>query len=60
MSEQTSTRESFRSATVPDERGFFGAYGGQFLPPQLEGPFAEITAAYDEIQNDAGFIKELR
>ena len=60
MSEQTSTRESFRRQTVPDEAGFFGPYGGQFLPPQLEGPFAEITAAYDEIQNDAAFINELR
>jgi len=60
MSEQTDTRETFRRESVPDERGFFGAYGGQFLPPQLEGPFAEITQAYDEIQNDAAFINELR
>ncbi len=21
---------------VPDERGFFGEHGGQFLPPELE------------------------
>ncbi|NLF23982.1 MAG: tryptophan synthase subunit beta [Lentisphaerae bacterium] len=44
----------------PDERGFFGQYGGQFLPPQLEKPFAEITEAYHRIANDAGFIAELR
>src|SRR5664279_5329948 len=60
MSEQTNTRENFRRATVPDDNGFFGAYGGQFLPPQLEGPFAEITTAYHEIENDAAFINELR
>jgi len=60
MSEQTSTRESFRRQTLPDAAGFFGAYGGQFLPPQLEGPFAEITKAYHEIENDAAFINELR
>src|SRR5664279_3625530 len=60
MSEQTSTREGFRRATIPDNNGFFGAYGGQFLPPQLEGPFAETTKAYHEIENDAAFIAELR
>ena len=30
------------------------------LPPQLEAPFAEITKAYHEIENDASFIAELR
>ena len=45
---------------VPDEAGFFGKYGGQYLPPQLEAPFAEITKAYHEIENDAAFIAELR
>ena len=49
-----------RSMTVPDEQGFFGRYGGQFLPPELEKPFAEITKAYHEIENDAAFIAELR
>ncbi len=49
-----------RRQAVPDEDGFFGRYGGQFLPPELEGPFAEITRAYREIENDASFIAELR
>jgi len=44
----------------PDADGFFGRYGGKFLPPQLEKPFAEITDAYHRISNDAGFIRELR
>ena len=60
MSEQIETRPGTRRQSVPDERGFFGAYGGQFLPPQLEGPFAEITTAYHQIRNDAAFINELR
>ena len=55
MAERTTRRQ-----TLPDESGFFGAYGGQFLPPQLEAPFAEITKAYHEIENDAAFIAELR
>ena len=45
---------------LPDENGFFGKYGGKFLPPELEKPFAEITEAYHRIENDATFIAELR
>jgi len=45
---------------TPDENGFFGKYGGKFLPPQLEKPFAEIIEAYHRIENDATFIAELR
>jgi len=44
----------------PDENGFFGRYGGKFLPPQLEEPFAEIIEAYGRIANDVRFINELR
>ncbi|MDQ1484162.1 MAG: tryptophan synthase beta chain, partial [Actinomycetota bacterium] len=60
MAEQGSAWQMSKRQAVPDENGFFGAYGGQFLPPQLEGPFAEITKAYHEIENDAAFISELR
>jgi len=52
--------EQAQKYSVPDEAGFFGKHGGQFLPPQLEAPFAEITKAYHEIENDAAFIAELR
>ena len=52
--------EEIRQYNVPDENGFFGKYGGKFLPPQLEKPFAEITEAYHNIENDATFIAELR
>ena len=60
MTEQANTRQMSKRQVVPDETGFFGAYGGQFLPPQLEAPFAEFTRAYHEIENDAAFIAELR
>lgn len=46
-------------ATTPDEEGFFGKYGGAFLPPQLEKPFAEITAAYDKLSKSHAFRHEL-
>jgi len=50
----------FKKNLVPNSDGFFGNYGGKFLPPQLEKPFAEIIKAYNKIQDDASFISELR
>ena len=44
----------------PDEKGYFGPFGGAFLPPQLEPIFREITLSYQEISNSAHFINELR
>jgi len=44
----------------PDENGFFGKFGGAFIPPPLEGPFAEITAEYQRLKNDPEFIAELK
>jgi len=46
--------------SLPDSEGFFGKYGGKFLPPQLEKPFAEIIESYNQIMHDAKFINELR
>ena len=44
----------------PDKNGYFGPYGGSFIPPMLEGPFAEIQAGYEEIKNSPEFLKELQ
>jgi len=44
----------------PDENGYFGQFGGSFIPPMLEGPFAEIQAGYEEIKNSPEFLKELQ
>jgi tryptophan synthase beta chain len=65
MAEQATVHEAeaehaARRRAAPDAAGFFGKYGGQYLPPQLEAPFAEIVKAYHEIENDAAFIAELR
>lgn len=60
MAEQTIRAVATARQTLPDEKGYFGEYGGQYLPPQLEQPFAEIVQAYREIENDDTFIAELR
>jgi len=44
----------------PNKDGYFGKYGGQYLPPQLIKPFNEITEAYQTICKSASFINELR
>ncbi len=44
----------------PDEKGFFGKFGGAFIPPQLEQPFKDITDAYMKLKNSHEFISELK
>lgn len=44
----------------PDANGYFGEYGGAFLPPELVPAFEEITGAYNEICHSSQFISELR
>ena len=44
----------------PDANGYFGEYGGAFLPPELVPAFEEITGAYNEICHSSQFINELR
>ncbi len=46
--------------TMPDVNGFFGKFGGSFIPPILEEPFAEITKAYEELKKSPKFIEELK
>ena len=44
----------------PDAQGYFGKYGGAYIPPQLENAFKEINEAYSTIAQSAKFINELR
>ena len=48
-----------RDFAMPDEQGFFGEYGGSFIPPVLEDILKEITDAYLEIKKDPSFHEEL-
>lgn len=41
-----------------DVNGYFGSYGGRFVPPQLEAPIAEVAAAYAEAVRDPEFLAE--
>ncbi len=44
----------------PDKNGYFGQYGGAYLPEQLVPAFREISQAYQTICKSAKFISELR
>jgi tryptophan synthase beta chain len=46
------------SRVEPDERGHWGRYGGRFVPETLMAPLEELTAAYFEAREDAGFRAE--
>ena len=43
----------------PDARGYFGAYGGRFVPETLVAPIEELTAGYLAARADATFRDEL-
>ncbi len=45
---------------MPNEQGYFGEYGGSYIPPQLQVIMDEITESYNEIKNDPAFIEELK
>ncbi len=44
----------------PDEKGYFGKYGGSYIPPQLEKAFEEINRAYDKLSKSHEFLHELQ
>ena len=46
--------------TMPDENGYFGRFGGAYIPPQLEVPFKEISDAYMKLSKSHNYINELR
>lgn len=47
-----------KTTTYNLKNGFFGAYGGQYVPPQLEAILQEVEAAYHEAKRDPAFVKE--
>ena len=45
---------------LPNKDGYFGKFGGSFIPPVLEEPFKDIIKAYEELKNSKDFIEELK
>jgi len=51
--------ELTQAIQVPDERGYFGAFGGKYVPDTLMSALAELQAAYRETKSDPSFALEL-
>jgi len=43
----------------PDDRGYFGGYGGRYVPETLMAPIEMLERAYVEARNDPAFQREL-
>ena len=58
MATATSERVLF-GRRDPDARGYFGEYGGRFVPETLVAPIEELTAGYFAARQDPAFCEEL-
>ena len=58
MTTATSARPIF-GRRDPDARGYFGSYGGRFVPETLVAPIEELTAGYLAARDDEEFREEL-
>ena len=47
------------AATLPDQRGRFGDFGGQFVPETLMSALSELETAYNQVKADPAFQQEL-
>jgi tryptophan synthase beta chain len=45
---------------LPDAAGYFGAYGGKFVPETLVHPLEELEAAYSSAMADPAFLHQLQ
>jgi tryptophan synthase beta chain len=48
-----------RSKPLPDAEGYFGDYGGRFVPETLMAPLAELVRAYDKVAKSRSFRRHL-
>ncbi|AKH81859.1 tryptophan synthase subunit beta [Streptomyces sp. CNQ-509] len=44
---------------VPTAEGYFGAYGGKFIPEALRAAVDEVAVAYEKAKDDESFVAEL-
>jgi len=51
--------KKFSSILMPNEKGFYGDFGGSFLPPELQEEFAKIEKAFYKLIDDEKFNDEL-
>lgn len=57
---KSKTQIDFKSYHLPDRRGYFGQYGGQFVAETLMPALNELELAYRQIQKDTKFKNEFK
>ena len=51
---------TIKKYTVPNEQGYYGQFGGAFIPEMLHRNVEELKAKYLEVINEPAFQKEFR
>ena len=51
----STTSATTYASTWPDEGGYFGLYGGRYVPETLIAPLLELEQAYATARNDPNF-----
>ena len=59
MTQTQATEAGAAGASLPDEQGHFGLYGGQFVAETLMLPLEELNAAYQHYMKAPEFLREL-
>ncbi len=59
-SENSNEISDLEKVELPDKNGWFGEYGGSYVPEQLQKVLDDITQSYEKIKKDPTFIAELR
>jgi tryptophan synthase beta chain len=54
----SSAKKQFHNYNYPDKNGYFGDYGGRFVPETLMKALFELEELYSEAKRDAVFKKE--
>ena len=52
--------EKINTANMPDSNGYFGEFGGSFVPEKLKMVMDDVAAAYEKISRDPTFLEELK
>lgn len=51
--------KEINTTNLPNSQGYFGEFGGAYLPEQLQEVMDEVTKSYEEIVQDPSFLQEL-
>ncbi|MGL5254785.1 MAG: tryptophan synthase subunit beta [Brevinema sp.] len=53
------SKVSFKNYSLPDENGFFGEFGGAFVPEPLQNVLKNLTIEFEKAVKDPTFFEEL-